>query len=305
MRILVLEFASYFKDRKFLPEGQSMLHLVAGGLKRAGHQIIIPPPGNDIHSDILDLAGKIDYVLPIAPDRELLKIVKFLEENSIPYLCSDSGALEICADKWKTYLLLKEKGINTPETFLFDEFSNELASPLILKERYGSGCDGLRMIKDLSTLNEIRERDLIVQEYIQGEDASVTLFCNGGEARAVSLNKQYIEWNSPSGKYVGGEVPLEHSQAEEAFRVAESIAESIPGLRGCVGIDLILAKKLYILEINPRVTTSMIALESATGLNIGLSIVNSINGVLPEKQEFHKRVKFWKEKEGINIEEME
>jgi predicted ATP-grasp superfamily ATP-dependent carboligase len=50
--------------------------------------------------------------------------------------------------------------------------------------------------------------------------------------------------------------------------LAARIAAAVPGLWGCVGVDLISTPGgPVVLEINPRLTTSFSALRRATGLN--------------------------------------
>ena len=54
------------------------------------------------------------------------------------------------------------------------------------------------------------------------------------------------------------------------------IKNILPGLRGFVGIDLLINdKEIFIIEINPRLTTSFIGVYDTLGINIIDLIINS------------------------------
>ena len=63
--------------------------------------------------------------------------------------------------------------------------------------------------------------------------------------------------------------------------------------KGCVGVDLVLTEEdVFVIEINPRVTTSMIALYIASGFNVGEASLNSLSGKLPTPPLFNRTIKF-------------
>ena len=52
--------------------------------------------------------------------------------------------------------------------------------------------------------------------------------------------------------------------------------KSFPGLRGYIGIDIIIQKgKIFVVEINPRITTSFIGMYETIGVNIVDLIIKS------------------------------
>ena len=82
----------------------------------------------------------------------------------------------------------------------------------------GVSCGGLSIVKEDSQVEtaiakikaESAGKHFIVQEFIEGEAASVSLLCAGGKALAVSLNKQNIKLAAPEAvsSYEGGLFPL-------------------------------------------------------------------------------------------------
>ena len=85
--------------------------------------------------------------------------------------------------------------------------------------------------------------------------------------------------------YEGGVVPFDHPLKQEAFAVAEKVVESISGLRGYVGVDLVLTQdKPFVVDVNPRLTTSYVGLRKVAGFNVAEALVNAVlNGKLPDK----------------------
>ena len=63
-------------------------------------------------------------------------------------------------------------------------------------------------------------------------------------------------------------VPKLLPRRQEANQIAQQVKAAFPGLFGFIGIDLIHNDNgLYIVDINPRLTTSYIALRTALNLN--------------------------------------
>jgi len=331
MRFLAYEFfcgkgVETEQDISILSEGFSLLKLIAEGLRRAGNYSavimssslietgcrinvdeVIETGGNENFSDFIkEIADEeeIDFVFPIAPDPELVKIVEFLNSRFIETISSESNAIRVAADKFETYKVLKESGIRTPWTDLLLDDTCIHEYPVIVKDRYGISCENLSLINNPGELDTLGDRDnLIVQDYINGVDVSITLFSDGKNAVPISLNKQEISLGGES-SYNGGVVPFDHPQKEKAFRSAKMAVQSIKGLKGCIGVDMVIAEEPYVMEINPRVTTSMVALEMASDMNIAESAVNAYMGKLPEVPEFNKKIGFTRYNGVINFEEI-
>lgn len=93
-----------------------------------------------IKNDIRAIIPLFDLDLPILSKNKL----KFEKEN-IRIIVSDPNIVDICNDKWKTYLFLSQNGFNTPKTFLsIDETLSALKGklikyPVIVKPRWGMG----------------------------------------------------------------------------------------------------------------------------------------------------------------------
>ena len=58
--------------------------------------------------------------------------------------------------------------------------------------------------------------------------------------------------------------------------MAERTVKAFPGLRGYVGVDLVLTgKEVVVIEVNPRLTVSYVGLREVAGFNLAQSVINA------------------------------
>ena len=76
----------------------------------------------------------------------------------------------------------------------------------------------------------------------------------------------------------------ESKYKDEAFEIAKNAVEAIDGLKGFVGVDLLINNdekdiySVYLLEINSRFTTPYVGLKQISNINIGDTIIKLIDG---------------------------
>ena len=168
---------------------------------------------------------------------------------------------------------------------------------MVLKPADGVGCSGLSLVNEDVQLGKAIEKirsigsstRLVAQQFIQGEAASVSLISTGKKAIALSLNKQNVILESPdsTSSYQGGSVPFDYWLRQKVFEIAEKVVEAFPGLKGYVGVDFVLTEhKGYVVEINPRLTTSYVGLKKISNFNVVDAMIDAVlNGKLPAKIE--------------------
>ncbi|GBF36805.1 tyramine--L-glutamate ligase [Methanofervidicoccus abyssi] len=182
---------------------------------------------------------KIDSALVIAPECDglLYRLTKLIEEEDILNLGSHSEGVKICGNKYLTYEKIKNI-VKTPKTLPPKRY--------IVKKI--DGCGGSNQL--------IIPENHIIQEYIEGEPYS-TSFIVGDKFYPLSLNKQYYR----DGRYIGGEINISHPLKDRIIEESMKALEEIEGLNGYVGVDILLdGDTIYILEINPRITTSIVGI---------------------------------------------
>jgi hypothetical protein len=247
------------------------------------------------------------YIIAPETGQTLQSLVELAEQTGKISLNCESKAIKTIADKAALYEDLQKKGFRAPKTLVLNRsdslaqvkqaIKRELSYPVILKPIDGVGCGGLSIIKEEIHVNTAIEKvkavsnatHFVVQQFIVGEAVSLSLLCNDKKAMALSLNRQSITLAEPNetSSYDGGCVPFNHPLEQEALSLAEKIVESFSGLWGYVGVDLVLAKDYpYIVDVNPRLTTSYVGLSKVANFNVAEALINSvINGQLPFKHE--------------------
>jgi predicted ATP-grasp superfamily ATP-dependent carboligase len=120
----------------------------------------------------------------------------------------------------------------------------------------------------------------------------VSLVSDGRRAVALSVNAQSVRASRPF-SYHGGATPLDHPHAERAAGAALRACASIPGLRGYVGVDLVLTESdAVVIEVNPRLTTSYLGVRAALEENVAALVLAACAGRLPSVPPLGRRVRF-------------
>jgi len=302
-----------------LCEGFAMLRSVASDFKASGHEVHIlldcrvsklSPPlevncvkhifyPQEAENSLIYSSKIYDGIYIIAPEtgQTLQSLVKIAEQAGALSLNCESNAIQRVADKTNLYASLKNSGLLTPKTLFFvvgsdltevnHAIKSQLCYPVVFKPSDGVSCGGLSLVKEEQQIGKAMAKiktvsaaeEFVVQEFVGGEAVSVSLLCAGGEALAISLNKQNIHLATPdsASNYKGGAVPFNHPLRHVAFKAAENAVKSFHGLRGYVGVDLVLAPdKPYVVDINARLTTSYVGLSRVAGFNIAEAMVKAV-----------------------------
>ncbi|WP_297827078.1 ATP-grasp domain-containing protein [uncultured Methanobrevibacter sp.] len=264
----------------------------------------------DIVDWLVDNAANFKKAIFISAENNnnLYNITKILEENNVKIYNSSADACLKSSDKSASYEELYGV-VPQPRTFRFkidpkgywkraienlhEKWQAEdPLTPLkiIIKPLMGVDCEDIVVIENIEDLTLDLDKifvpgsRVIVQEFIDGTDISVSLISDGKKAIPISLNRQFIELKDDKGTYLGGRLPYETKYKDEAFEIATKAVEAIDGLKGFVGVDLIINNdekdvySVYLLEINSRFTTPYVGLKQISSLNIGKSIIDLIEG---------------------------
>jgi len=240
-------------------------------------------------------------------NNNLYNITKILEDNGVKTYTSSADACLKTSDKFVTYEELFNI-VPQPRSFKFkidpkgywkraienlhEKWQAEdplTPLKLIIKPLVGVDCENIVLIENIEDLTLDLDKifvpgsRVLVQEYIEGEDVSVSLISDGSKAIPISLNKQYIELNDDDAVYLGGKLPYESKYKQELFDISKKAVEAIDGIKGFVGVDLIInadekdVYSVYLLEINSRFTTPFVGLRKVSNFNICKTIVDLID----------------------------
>lgn len=191
-------------------------------------------------------------------------------ELGVRLVLSQHNAIDISADKYKTFKFCVENNIPSPISFLkLDDAiesikSNKVKYPLIAKPRWGSASFEIHKAINSSELEEVyyrckkniskshlskfkeSEDDVIIQEFIDGNEYGVDIFNDmHGNYRGV-ISKQKISMRA-------GETDKALTVSNDPFNEFSKIISNSLKHVGNMDCDFLEKdKKLYLLEMNPR-----------------------------------------------------
>jgi predicted ATP-grasp superfamily ATP-dependent carboligase len=117
----------------------------------------------------------------------------------------------------------------------------------------------------------------VVQPFVPGKPASVALLVGAGRVFSLQPAEQILSADGTF-HYLGGRSPLPAAEERRARRLGERAAATVPGLRGFVGLDIVLGEDPdgsgdAVIEINPRLTTSYAGLREVARFNLAAALL--------------------------------
>ncbi|MFN8652635.1 MAG: ATP-grasp domain-containing protein [Gemmatimonadales bacterium] len=231
-----------------------------------------------------------DAVWPTAPETggALEQLGRTVLDGGRRLLGTHPDTVRVTAGKRATAIALARAGVPVVPTFAFEDDTPALTpSAWVLKPDDGAGAEDtvLHMTWDsaIAALEQRRETH-VLQPWVRGTAASLSLLCAGGAARLLACNQQHVRMSDRRFTLSAITVNGLASRAEDLAPVAAAVAATFPGLWGYVGVDLILSSlNTTVLEVNPRLTTSWCGLRDALGANPAQWVIDlARTGGLPD-----------------------
>ncbi len=261
-----------------------------------------------------------DACLPLAPEEDFTSynLTKIIEDNNVKVIGSNSDAVLKCSDKFQTYTALKNKvPFIKCEKIFFSELKNYKSffttrKESVVKPADGVSCNGVKIIRSYADFIKASARMkrltklpyFLLQDFIDGISISVSLLTDGKTSVPLSCNLQDLSLDNGNLIYNGGEIPFEHDLSVKAIKIAKKAVDLLDGLKGYVGVDLLLNDKngeVIIIELNPRLTTPYVALRRLLNFNLGDAIIKSAYDELPLKVVLNGAVTFHKQENNLMI----
>lgn len=199
---------------------------------------------------------KIDLFIPIS-EKEigLLSTLEIFQENK-NVLINSKSLVDVCLDKFKTYLWLKEINVPVPESHLATEEEISLNDPAIAKLRKSAGSKNIFSIKDQASLTYFRQEyadeldNYIIQRKISdiNQEYTCALWRHDNDFRYLILHRKL------QGGLTGEAQVVENANIENALN---KIQKNIEG-DFFINVQLRLENEIpYVFEINPRFSSTL------------------------------------------------
>jgi len=236
------------------------------------------------------LAAQADWTLVIAPETHglLAAYARRAVAAGGRLLGPGPELIELCADKQRLAEHLTTAGILVPDGRPIEvgaALPSDFIYPAVLKPRDGAGSMGIQWIENANT--EIStEYPCRLEPFCPGMPVSVAVLCGPKVLVALPACRQNL---SSDGRfsYLGGSLPLSPGLAARAQRLAEAAIGTLHDPVGYLGIDMVLGGRAdggedFVIEINPRLTTSYIGLRAASRTNLAQAMLTAARGEPPD-----------------------
>lgn len=243
-------------------------------------------------NNITTILSLFDIDLPI-----LSKNKKNFLDNNINIIVSDINVINVCNDKYQTYLFCNENFIRVPKTFITIEEvklaleANEIRFPLIIKPRWGMGSIAIYEADNMNELevffNKVKanitntylkyeaqcdlDKSVVIQEKLLGEEYGLDIINDlNGEYCTTVIKKKYAMRS--------GETDCAVVVENEAIsNFAKKLAQLLRHV-GNMDADIFLTSdgKIYLLELNARFGGGY-PFSHMAGINLPKAIIKWIN----------------------------
>jgi carbamoyl-phosphate synthase large subunit len=237
-------------------------------LVEASHRVLLPRGDDPGFVDaVLEVCRErdVDVVVPTV-DSELAPLAETLDEFAalgVSVLVAPARALRRCLDKW-ALMQVADGTVPIPRSApLDDDFDPEAFElPVLVKPRVGSGSRGVRRVDSWDALGHLRDRSLLVQEFLPGPEYSLDVLATAaGEVRAV-VPRERLRVDS-------GIAITSRTIHDEELESIGARAADVAGITGVANVQVMrdAAGTPRLIEINPRFPGTM-PLTVASGVNM-------------------------------------
>ena len=232
-----------------------------------------------------------------------IEAVKYLSAHAraieqVPIIpLAEPHVITMLDDKWRFQRFACEAGVTTPAGELFTDVKSvsakSLTFPLVVKPTTLDGSRGvkavhnqLQLIEHISTISKNGTPAIMLQEYIPGDDISISMLASAGRVVAWAVHT-----------WVGKDHDLQFIYDSDVMRAAARLVAASK-FDGLINFDFRRHKKtgeLYALECNPRPYASIhiamcaginfakLAIDTALGIPISDIMVPSDRVIHPER----------------------
>jgi predicted ATP-grasp superfamily ATP-dependent carboligase len=242
------------------------------------------------------LVRDADATLLIAPEigGALLERCRRIESLGGRLASPDSRFVAIAADKQATAECLSSVRVRVPEGVRLSARLDGIGSalfPAVLKPCDGAGSWEVCRVDDLDQLHrrldlppvqrELLHGNLRLERFVPGLAASVAVLSGPKQRMALEPCQQVLAEEGLA--YRGGRLPLAAPLVMRARQLALAAIEALPPTIGYVGVDLVLGAAAdggqdYVIEINPRLTSSYVGLRAACRQNLASAMLDIAAG---------------------------
>ena len=216
---------------------------------------------------------KVEGVILQFGGQTAIKLAKFLNENSIPILGTQSKQIDAAEDREKFDLVLEKLKIDRPKgkaVWSLKEGileAKKLVYPVLVRPSYVLGGQGMEITyeeKELihylgNAFKKDKKNPILIDKYLLGREIEVDVICDGSEILIPGI----MEHLERAGIHSGDSITMYPSQnisteiKKKILEYSQKLAAELQ-IIGMMNIQFIeFEEKLYIIEVNPRASRTV------------------------------------------------
>lgn len=256
---------------------------------------VLPMSESNERSVFEALAAASDWTIVIAPESGgiLRQRLEWVEASGGRILGPSPQAAALTGDKLRCEGMLRAANVPTTTScpVSIHRVPADFSFPAVLKPRDGAGStatfriDNAAQVADIARCagEETDATEFLLQPFVPGLAASVALLASDDAVLPLLAGQQILS-DDGRFRYLGGRIPLHAPLCDRAQTLARCAVAAVPGLRGYVGVDLVLAwpdagdAGDAVIEINPRLTTSYVGLRELARDNLARRMLDMAAG---------------------------
>lgn len=268
--------------------------------------VALPYPDKFYNVNIFDveaikavaLKEKVDFLITVCADQVLLVVAQISEELGLPWYI-DYKTAKLVSDKELMKKTFVENSIPTSQYAVMDEFDldkiAQLHYPLIVKPVDAYSSKGVKKVVNESELRIAfeeakkisRTKNVIVEEFFDGEEISVDLFIEEGKAHVLLISNSDKVKDADHFAIFRGRYPV-HASNElkaEVARISQKVADAF-GIKNAPMLVQMLTdgKRVTVLEFCARTGGAMkwLLIQHASGVDVIRGVIDLTMGIKPK-----------------------
>ena len=240
----------------------------------------------------------VDFAITVCADQVLLVVAQVAEELGLPWYI-DYATAKLVSDKALMKQVFVEKGIPTSRhvvlSVLDESAIAHLRFPLIVKPVDAYSSKGVKKVRTPEELRVAfgeaqaigRSPNVIVEEFFEGEEISVDLFLEDGQAHVLCISNSDKVRDADHFAIFRGKIPVHASEPLKAkvARVSQRIAEAFRLENGPMLVQMLTdGTELTVLEFCARTGGAMkwLLVQHASGVDVIKGVIDLTMGLHPD-----------------------
>ncbi|MBR3016906.1 MAG: ATP-grasp domain-containing protein [Clostridia bacterium] len=243
---------------------------------------------------------KVDFLITVCADQVLLVVAQVSEELGLPWYI-DYATAKLVSNKELMKKIFVENGVPTARYTVMNELDidriGHLQYPLIVKPVDAYSSKGVKKVLNEKELrvafdeakNISRTKNVIVEEFFQGEEISVDLFVEDGKANVLLISNSDKVKDDDHFVIFRGRCPV-HASEElkgEIAKVCQQIADAFDIHNAPMLVQMLTdGKRVMVVEFCARTGGAMkwLLIQHASGVDVIKGVIDLTMGVKPNIQ---------------------